>query len=71
MSQTRKTTSRTCKTTNRTDKMTRPPRNIYTSGIFTGAMALNLKDGDNKGQGTITKNGRNDRGLPAFYSVTA
>ena len=42
-----------------------------TSGIFTGAMALNLKDRDDKGHDTIKKNGRIGRGSPAFYSFTA
>ena len=42
-----------------------------TFGIFTGAMALNLKDRDDKGQDTIKKNGRIGRGPLAFYSVTA
>ena len=50
-----------------------------TSGIFTGAMALDLKDRDDKGQDTVKKkkkkkkkkNGRIGRGPPAFYSATA
>ena len=42
-----------------------------TSGILTGAMALNLKDRGDKGQDTTNKNGRIGRGPPAFYSVTA
>ena len=33
-----------------------------TSGILTGAMALNLKDRDDKGHDTIKKNGRIGKG---------
>ena len=36
-------------------------------GYLTGAMALNLKDRDDKGQDAIKKNGRIDRDPPAFY----
>ena len=42
-----------------------------TSGIFTGAMALSLKDRNDKGNEIIKKNGRIGRGPPAFYSFTA
>ena len=41
------------------------------SGIFKGAVALNLKDRDDKGHDTIKKNGRIGRGPPAFCYVTA
>ena len=37
-----------------------------TSGIFTGAMALNLKDRDDKGHDTMKKNGRIGKDPPAF-----
>ena len=39
--------------------------------VKTGAMALNLKDRDDKWHDTIKKYGRIGRGPPALYSVTA
>ena len=42
-----------------------------TFGISTGAMALSLKDRDNKGHDTINKNGRIGKDPPAFYSFKA
>ena len=41
-----------------------------TSGILTGAMALNLKDRDDKGHDTIKKNGEIGKYPPALYSFT-
>ena len=37
-----------------------------TSGIFTGAMVLNLKDRDDKGHDTMKKTGRIGKDPPAF-----
>ena len=42
-----------------------------TSGILTGAMALNLKDRDDKGHDTIKKNDEIGKYPAAFYSFTA